>query len=230
MICGCRTVGVRGLSHHVRNRLMHMLTEHLWTRLGDRGGGGRSLGVYTYCQTRSPGLYQDRWQMSCLEVTGTRWVLASCHTRCPKTPPCLLQTHLFTLSFPKRGLQAALTAIWMVTSSYWPKKRKLRRCGPVPGRGDLWLTFFFFLKKSRGCVFKIVSPLGHISCLIAESFPPLLLLPASCIGCSFIVMATAKRKQEEPDVWHQMELSSDSPSIMVWCHWWLSSSCLQYLF
>lgn len=31
---------------------------------------------------------------------------------------------------------------------------------------------FFFFKKSCGCVFKIVSPLGHISCLIAESFPP----------------------------------------------------------
>ena len=129
-------------------------------------------------------------------------------------PPCLPQTHLFTLSLPKRGPQAALTANRMVTSSYRPEKRKLRRCGPVPGRGDLWLTFFF-LKKSCGCVSKIVSPLGHISCLIAESFPPLLLLPASCIGCSFIIIATAEKKQEEPDVWHQMELSSNSPSIMV---------------
>ena len=33
-------------------------------------------------------------------------------------------------------------------------------------------NYFFFLKESCGCVFKIVSPLGHISCLIAESFPP----------------------------------------------------------
>lgn len=215
MICGCRTVGVRGLSHHGQNTLMHMLIEHLWTCLGDGGGGRRSLGVYIYCQTWSPGLSQDRWQMSCLEVTGdptgSSFMPHSVSQDATLSPA---DTLVYTFT-SKEGPAGCSHSRLDGNKQSLTKEEKTQTLWASSWQRRSVVDIFFFLKKSCGCVFKIVSPLGHISCLIAESFPPLLLLPASCIGCSIIIIATAERKQEEPDVWHQMELSSNSPSIMV---------------
>lgn len=71
---------------------------------------------------------------------GTRWVLASWHTHCLSMPP--VQTHLLTLSLSKRGPELLSQLFWMVTSSFW-QRRKFRPGGPISGEIDLWLTIVF---------------------------------------------------------------------------------------
>ena len=152
------------------------------------GEGGESLSLwFSSCgQTQSPGLCQDRWQMSCLEVTGDP--IGSSFTPHSVSQDATCAATLPYTSTSKEGLTGCSHRHLDGNKQWLTKRRKFRR-GPISGRTELWLTIFFRSLAVVSLRFYLLWATFPV--WLRSLFLPLLLLLVSCVACTIIIIATA---------------------------------------
>lgn len=130
----CR--GTRSHAHTKRTLRDMPVGRGCWVRVG------WSLGFSSDCWTQSHRLCQDRWQISCLEVTGDLMGFRFTAHLVSQSATCAA-TLVYTFTFKERHTSGSHSHL-DGNKQFLTMRRKFRPRGPIPGGIDLWLTIFFW--------------------------------------------------------------------------------------